>query len=196
MLPDQKTSKRLQKPNERLLKKVVDLHEAGNVVAFADETKKNLTTIVKKVIAKRGSKPKIKVNLNWRVGVYVFVALLLASRQVFVFLGDKIDSSAVKRFLRAFKKFVGKGRVYLCWDNHGSHISRETRYRARKLGIHLVQMPAWSPDLNPVEEIFRQLKAFLANKLFFSVDELKSEIMRFFQQINFKVNFDPADYLS
>jgi len=57
-------------------------------------------------------------------------------------------------------------------------------------------MPAWSPDLNPVEEIFRQLKAFLANKLFFSVDELKSEIMRFFQQINFKVNFDPADYLS
>ena len=57
-------------------------------------------------------------------------------------------------------------------------------------------MPTWSPELDPVEEIFRQLKAFLANKLFFSVDGLEDEIMRFFQQIDFKVNFDPADYLS
>ena len=57
-------------------------------------------------------------------------------------------------------------------------------------------MPTWSPELDPVEEIFRQLKAFLANKLFFSVDGLEDEIMRFFQQIDFRVNFDPADYLS
>lgn len=128
--------------------------------------------------------------------MFIFVALLFVSRKVFVYLSDRIDSSAVKRFLRAFKKFVGKGRVYLCWDNNGSHVSRETKARAKKLGIHLIQMPAWSPDLNPVEEIFRQLKAFLANKLFFSVDELKSEIMRFFEQIDFRVSFNPADYLS
>jgi len=57
-------------------------------------------------------------------------------------------------------------------------------------------MPKWSPDLNPVEEIFRQLKMFLSNKLFFSVDELKAEIMRFFERIGFEVSFDPAEYLS
>jgi len=57
-------------------------------------------------------------------------------------------------------------------------------------------MPKWSPDLNPVEEIFRQLKMFLSNKLFFSVDELKAEIMRFFKRIGFEVSFDPAEYLS
>ena len=134
--------------------------------------------------------------MNWKTGIYILVALLLATRQAFVFLSEKIDSPAICRFLRAFKKFVGKGRIYLCWDNHGSHIASKTKYRAKKLGIHLIQMPPWSPDLNPVEEIFRELKMFLANKVFFSVDELKAEIMQFFKERNFKVNFNPVNYLS
>lgn len=170
--------------------------ESGERVAFSDETKRTLSTTIRKVIARRGSKPRIRVNINWRVGVFVFVTLLLSTRKVFVFLSEKIDSSAICRFLRAFKRWVGRGRVYLCWDNHGSHLSKRTRYRAGKLGIHLVPMPKWSPDLNPVEEIFRQLKMFLSNKLFFSVDELKAEIMRFFKRIGFEVSFDPAEYLS
>ena len=46
-------------------------------------------------------------------------------------------------------------------DNLGSHKSRAVRTAIRARGAHLIFLPKYSPDLNPIEQVFAKLKHFL-----------------------------------
>ena len=46
-------------------------------------------------------------------------------------------------------------------DNLGSHKSKAVRRAIRKAGAHLIFLPPYSPDLNPIEQVFAKLKALL-----------------------------------
>jgi transposase len=58
-------------------------------------------------------------------------------------------------------------------------------FRARKVteledrdDLNFVRLPPYSPDMNPVEECWRQLKASLKNQFFEDLPELKRAIQR------------------
>jgi putative transposase len=46
-------------------------------------------------------------------------------------------------------------------DNLGSHKSKAVRTAIRNAGAHLIFLPKYSPDLNPIEQVFAKLKHFL-----------------------------------
>ena len=46
-------------------------------------------------------------------------------------------------------------------DNLGSHKSQAVRRAIRKTGAKLFFLPAYSPDLNPIEQVFAKLKTML-----------------------------------
>ena len=46
-------------------------------------------------------------------------------------------------------------------DNLGSHKGKAVRRALRKAGAHLLFLPPYSPDLNPIEQVFAKLKALL-----------------------------------
>jgi transposase len=46
-------------------------------------------------------------------------------------------------------------------DNLGSHKSQAVRHAIRRTGAKLFFLPAYSPDLNPIEQVFAKLKALL-----------------------------------
>jgi transposase len=48
-------------------------------------------------------------------------------------------------------------------DNLGSHKGRKARAAIRKAGAHLLFLPPYSPDLNPIEQVFAKLKHLLRN---------------------------------
>ncbi len=43
-------------------------------------------------------------------------------------------------------------------DNLGSHKGRRARHAVRSAGAHLLFLPPYSPDLNPIEQLFSKLK--------------------------------------
>jgi transposase len=43
-------------------------------------------------------------------------------------------------------------------DNLGSHRSKAVRLAIRNAGAHLIFLPKYSPDLNPIEQLFSKLK--------------------------------------
>ena len=47
------------------------------------------------------------------------------------------------------------------WDNLGSHKSQAVRAAIRAAGAHLLFLPPYSPDLNPIEQVFAKLKHLL-----------------------------------
>ena len=43
-------------------------------------------------------------------------------------------------------------------DNLGSHKGKDARAAIRAVGAHMIFLPAYSPDLNPIEQVFAKLK--------------------------------------
>jgi transposase len=48
-------------------------------------------------------------------------------------------------------------------DNLGSHKGKAPRNAIRAKGAHLIFLPPYSPDLNPIEQVFAKLKHLLRN---------------------------------
>jgi transposase len=46
-------------------------------------------------------------------------------------------------------------------DNLGSHKGRRVRRAIRDAGAHRLLLPPYSPDLNPIEQVFAKLKTLL-----------------------------------
>ncbi len=46
-------------------------------------------------------------------------------------------------------------------DNLGSHKGKAVRHLIRSVGAKLFFLPKYSPDLNPIEQVFAKLKHFL-----------------------------------
>ena len=46
-------------------------------------------------------------------------------------------------------------------DNLGSHKGKAVRRAIRQAGAHLLFLPPYSPDLNPIEQVFSKLKTLL-----------------------------------
>ena len=65
-------------------------------------------------------------------------------------------------FLRALRRANPVGTILLILDNAPYHWAAEARLTARKLGIKLCYLPPYSPDLNPIEYLWRDLKRTFA----------------------------------
>lgn len=48
--------------------------------------------------------------------------------------------------------------ILMIWDNHPAHLTPLVEQTAKDLQIVLVNLPPYSPDLNPIERIWKQIK--------------------------------------
>jgi len=55
---------------------------------------------------------------------------------------------------------LAKGDIVIL-DNLGSHKGKAARNAIRATGAHLIFLPPYSPDLNPIEQVFAKLKHLL-----------------------------------
>jgi transposase len=138
----------------------------------------------------------VRVNNLRREGAYACCALNAHSGEAFVRLMEKANQYTTVSFLHSLKRHVGGGEIYVVWNNSAAHRSRYVRERASREGIHQVYLPKYSPELNIVEEVFRELKAELSNKLFTSLNQLKEAIEDFFKRRNYKFNVNVGRYLT
>lgn len=82
------------------------------------------------------------------------------------------------------KANLGK-RIVLILDNFSSHRSQMVRDFAAQNNIELVFLPPYSPDLNPIEQIWRAVRRKLSTIFIENLEHLKSEIWEeFFYRVN------------
>lgn len=68
---------------------------------------------------------------------------------------------------------LGPGDIVIC-DNLASHKVSGVAQAIEERGAKLMYLPAYSPDLNPIEMAFAKLKAFLRQAAARSLDKLES----------------------
>jgi len=86
--------------------------------------------------------------------------------------------------LREFKEANPSKRIVIILDNFSSHRSKMVQEYARQNNIHLVFLPPYSPDLNPIEQIWRAIRRFISTIFIKDLSHLKSIICEeFFDKI-------------
>ena len=88
---------------------------------------------------------------------------------------DFMGSSKQKMYVNSWKKLWNKiqgRRIILVLDNSRSHHADKTVKKARELKITLVFLPPYSPDLNPVEFIWKTIKREVSVKFIQSKEHL------------------------
>jgi transposase len=74
-------------------------------------------------------------------------------------------------------------------DKHGSHICEYTRKRAHQLGIDLIFLPSGSPHLNPIEQLWKQLKWTISPIIVGDEDEFHELVKDVFEQVTQRVSY-------
>ena len=130
-------------------------------LVFVDETwaKTNMAPL-------RGWAPKgarLPVTAPFRSArTLTFVAALRHDRiEAPCVLDGPVNSESFRAWVERFLvPTLAPGDIVVL-DNLGSHKGRAVRAAIRAAGAHLLFLPPYSPDLNPVEQVFAKLKHLL-----------------------------------
>lgn len=161
-----------------------------------DEATVNLETRRKRVLAPRGTTPVVRTRMgDYDKRVNVFISFSRAG-VVVVTLGRGLGADMTKRHLEEVCDVNGGFGFVLLWDRSGSHRDSGVVSCCVEWGVQMFYFPAYAPELNPVEEIIKQLKKFLANQLFWSEEEVKRAILDFFEGRNYRVELNIANYIA
>jgi len=130
-------------------------------LVFIDETwvKTNMTRVHGR--AQRGQRLVASVpHGHWRT--LTFLAALRADRieAPCVFDGP-INGLLFTAYVEQFLVPTLRRGDVVVMDNLGSHKGQAVRKAIRGAGAHLIFLPPYSPDLNPIEQLFAKLKTLL-----------------------------------
>jgi putative transposase len=92
-------------------------------------------------------------------------------------------------FLELVRETNPGKKILLVLDNYKPHHVETTLVKARELGIILVHLPPYSPDLNPIEQIWRVLKKQLALLYLLTKEELITAIRKIYRALSAKTSF-------
>lgn len=146
--------------------------QAGYTVAYLDESIFALTPHIIRSIFPIGSRPTIKIVNNPHQKLCVFGALF--NGKTTVKISDKINSI---KFL-SFIKRLGKNHKKLCIvvDNARWHLTRKVMSFIKEKDIKIIRLLAYSPELNPIEQYWKNIKNWLATRIWSNLEELKKHL--------------------
>lgn len=80
-----------------------------------------------------------------------------------------------------------KAPIVLIWDNLNTHLSVAMRKLiATRDWLHVIQLPAYAPDLNPTEGVWSHVKRSLGNLAAATVDQLTAIVRNRLKRIQYR----------
>ena len=96
---------------------------------------------------------------------------------------DRINTESMIDFLALLKKqYSSKKKIHLILDRAGYHRSEDLRKKAQLIGIEFHYLPPYSPNLNPIERLWKVMNEYVRNNRFFETGkEFKEKVLDFFE---------------
>jgi transposase len=121
-----------------------------------DEARFGQQGTLTRVWARRGSRPRRR-RQNGRESLYVLTATCAASGAAFGLVMPELNTAVVNQFLQEFSRQLAPGaHAVLLWDNAPYHVSGDLVVPAN---VSLIGLLPYSPELNPVENLWHYLRA-------------------------------------
>jgi hypothetical protein len=158
-------------------------HPGASVELWAqDEGRIGLVPIVRRVWAPRGIRPQACARRRYE-WVYVYAFVHPTTGRVEWLLLPTVNTELFELALNEFAKAVGAGpncHILLVVDQAGWHMSKKLKV---PFGIHLVPLPAYSPELQPAEHLWPLLHEEVANEDLKNMDALEDALVRRCRQL-------------
>lgn len=129
----------------------------GRIVVFVDESGLSQRPARKRTWAPEGQTPVLEFNFNW--SKLSAIAGVTLTSIYFQLHEESVKGAQVIEFLRHLKGRIRRP-LTVVWDGLRAHWSKEVRAFVETLGGHIVleQLPAYAPELNPVEYLWGHIK--------------------------------------
>jgi transposase len=136
---------------------------------------------LRRVWAHKGERPQAEVDERYE-WLWLCAAVHPRTGRVFWLILPRLDADCLQRFLDAFAtEHASEGkRLLLVWDGAPAH--RATTLQVPE-NISLINVPAYTPELNPSERVWPLVKEGVANQSHSSLDELEQKVCSRCQKI-------------
>lgn len=135
------------------------------LIGFADEMRVGLRGMVRRVWGARGLKVAQRLQLvyKWK---YLFLVVDFARGKLEWSWMDSMRSETVAGAVLGLRR--GAQVRALVWDGAGSRRSELVRSVA---GVKTIVQPAYSPELNPAERVFEEVRRWVEGRVYGSLEE-------------------------
>lgn len=170
---------------ELFIKKYLRLKKKSEgKIYFADSVHPQHNAVISYGWIKKGEDFEIPSNTG-RYHLNINGAIDIKSMDVVTRSCEWVDAAAICELMRALRRRNSCGEViHLILDNARYNRSKKVKALAPKLGIVLMYLPPYSPNLNPIERLWKFFKKkVLYNKYYESKSEFKEVCTGFFMGI-------------
>lgn len=149
---------------------------------FADAVHPTMATKVAYGWIRKGEDKLIETTAS-RTRINLLASINLETMEVTLNEHQTIDSQAMKLHFRALRqKYPNAPNIHVILDRGRYNTSLETLRAAEKYGIILHHLPPYSPNLNPIERLWKLMNECVRdNRVFQSVSDFTHSILGFFQ---------------
>ena len=154
-------------------------------IMFMDSCHPSMATKITHGWIKKGEKKALettasrtRINLIGALGLNSIAKSIIADYET-------INAEAIVNFMELIRKKAKiSGTIHLILDRAGYHRSEEVFKAAKRLNIKLNYLPPYSPNLNPIERLWKVMNEMVRNNIFFKTSiEFRESINNFFKNI-------------
>ncbi|MEK7153548.1 MAG: IS630 family transposase [Patescibacteria group bacterium] len=142
------------------------LHRNDWEVFACDEVKMQQEAVIRRAWLKRGQRTVVKVNRDKRSQSYIGF-LNQRTHQCHLYEMPWQNSDEVLKATEQFLTAYPNKKICIVWDNAPFHKSLKIREQLKTGGllerVHLIAMPPYAPDNNPIEHVWNTAKQAVAN---------------------------------
>ena len=141
--------------------------------SFQDEARFGQKGTITRVWAPKGSRPRAVRQIR-STSLYVLVAVCISTGASSALIMPELNADVLNLFLEQMSRGLPAGvhAVLIC-DGAGFHTSGDLEVPSN---ISVILLPPYSPELNPVENLWHYLRAHhWSNRAYQDYDELESE---------------------
>lgn len=168
------------------------LHSNDWEIFSCDEVKMQQDAIIRRCWLKKGERTVIKIDRKTNSQSYIGF-LNQKSYQCHLYEMPWQNSEEVLKAMEQFLQEYPNKHIAIIWDNAPFHKSKAIREQLAKGGImervHLIAMPPYAPDENPIEHVWNTTKQAIANIQRTTFQETKQAFSDFVASRPFRYSF-------
>ena len=170
-----------------MILKEEQINKEDIAVGFLDETSPQNRANTVRLWSFEASPIVDKNTTHFKSNTIGFYAIQGVSVQAF--LADSKEDTIIA-FLKQVKAANATAKaIVMVLDNYSSHCAARVKEIAQELGIYLIHLPPYSPDLNPIEYIWKSIKRIVSREFVETLDEMKRKIAEGWKRLSGSLDF-------
>ena len=156
----------------------------GRRIVVVDETSTHLDMTRRYARAPRGQRAYAKQRRNYGKNITLLAGLRLEGMCAPFVVEGGVNTAVFETYVRHVLLPTLQAGDIVILDNLGVHKAKRVQRLLRAHGVQLLFLPAYSPDLSPIENAFAKLKACLRRVRAQTVDTLIQAIAQALDSIS------------